>query len=266
MRTPLWFGGDARRQNERGGDDDEKLVSDSATSPRPGWYPDPGGSGWLRYFDREGWTQHTAPPAPWNPTGPYGYVWWAKPPWKGAQLGRPQSGPTALANPGRRLAARVLDALIMLPVLAAFLAIGIRLVAPRAGPMFPTVSNNSNAPQLFPGIFWIEFTVLGCLIATGVVMVAYETIMTVRYGRTLGKAWLGIRPVRTHGQALGWGRALGRASIYWAAALFLNWVGFLDDLWCTWDANQQCLHDKAADTIVINDPLSAERSGSPVGQ
>lgn len=98
------------------------LVSNSATSPGPGWYPDPGGSGWMRYFDGSAWTSHIAPPVPWFP---YGNPAWAKPPWKGAQLGRPQSGPGALANPGRRLAARLLDAVFMLPVLGTFLAVGI---------------------------------------------------------------------------------------------------------------------------------------------
>jgi uncharacterized RDD family membrane protein YckC len=239
-------------------------VSGSATSPWPGWYPDPGRSGWLRYFDGVGWTGHVAPPAPSYSPGPYGYAPWAKPPWKGAQLGRPQSGPAALADPGRRLGARLLDALIMLPVLGAFLAIGISVVAPRAGPLFPT-TDNVNVPTPFPGVFWIEFTVLGCILATALVMVAYETVMTVRYGRTLGKAWLGIRPVRTDGGELGWARVFARASIYCFAGLLLNWLGILDDLWCLWDADRQCLHDKVADSIVINDPPPTGHAGVPPG-
>jgi uncharacterized RDD family membrane protein YckC len=234
-------------------------VTDSAPRPGPGWYPDPGGSGWLRYFDGAAWTLHTAPPAPWYPPGPYGYPQPAVPPWKGAQLGRPRSGPGALANPGRRLAARLLDALVMLPVLA----ISLSLVIPRAGPMFPVVNNNPYEPTPFPGVFWVEFTVIGCLVATLLVTIAYETIMTARYGRTLGKAWLGIRPVRTRGEQLGWGRALGRASIHWLALLILNWVGLVDDLWCLWDGNQQCLHDKAFDSIVVNDPVVAGKTDAP---
>jgi uncharacterized RDD family membrane protein YckC len=86
------------------------------------------------------------------------------------------------------------------------------------------------------------------------VTVVYETIMTARYGRTLGKAWLGIRPVRINGGELGWAAALGRASFCCFAPLILNWVGLLDDLWCLWDAKHQCLHDKATESIVINDP------------
>jgi uncharacterized RDD family membrane protein YckC len=217
----------------------------------------------MRYFDGAAWTPHTAPPAQWYPPGPHGYLLPAAPPWKGAQLGRPSSGPSALANPGRRLAARLLDALIMLPVLGVLLAIAISLVAPRAGPMFPRISDNPGATVPFPGIFWIELTVFGCIVATGFMMVAYETIMTARYGRTLGKAWLGIRPVRIRGGELGWGRALGRASIYWLALLILNWVGLLDDLWCLWDANQQCLHDKVVDSIVINDPVAGGDTNAP---
>ncbi|HXQ76459.1 MAG TPA: RDD family protein [Acidimicrobiales bacterium] len=75
---------------------------------------------------------------------------------------------------------------------------------------------------------------------------------TARYGRTLGKMWLHIRPVRVGGGPVGWGRAFGRVGIHWLSALF-GWLGLIDPLWCLWDANRQCLHDKVADTIVVND-------------
>jgi uncharacterized RDD family membrane protein YckC len=238
-------------------------VSESAPRPGPGWYPDPGGSGSLRYFDGTAWTPHTAPPPPWYTQSPYGYNPWAAPPWKGAQLGRPGSGPGALANPGRRLAARLLDALVMLPVLAALLAIALSLVIPRAGPMFPKVGNNPDAPVPFPGVFWVELTVVGCIVATLIVMAVYETVMTARYGRSLGKAWLGIRPVRTRGGELGWGRAFARTSLPLVALLILNWVALLDGLWCLWDGNRQCVHDKIVDSIVINDPVVDGEPGAP---
>jgi hypothetical protein len=86
----------------------------------------------------------------------------------------------------------------------------------------------------------------------GFVMVAYETIATARYGRTLGKAWLHIRPLRTDATKLSWGRSFGRVAIYWLAGLFSG-LGILDVLWCLWDENRQCIHDKAVDTIVVND-------------
>jgi len=228
------------------------------TGAPAGWYPDPAGTGGQRYFDGAAWTEHFVPPPPLMPG--YGFPV-GRPPWKGAQYGRPAAGPGALANPGRRLGARALDGLVLLPVLLAFGATTIALIAPHVGPIFPKISNNPNVREPVPGFLWIYLAVFGCAIATGVVMVLYEAIATVRYGRTFGKAWLHIRPVQTDGTPLGWGRSIGRVSLYLASG-FLNWLGLLDPLWCLWDENQQCLHDKAAGTLVINDELSDEGQGA----
>jgi uncharacterized RDD family membrane protein YckC len=223
------------------------------TGAPPGWYPDPGGTGGQRYFNGAAWTEHFVPPPP--PLPGYGYPV-GRPPWKGAQYGRPATGPGALANPGRRLGARLLDGLVLLPVLIAFSAITIALVAPHVGPIFPRVSKNPNARVPVPGLVWIYLALFGCALATGVVMVLYEAIATARYGRTFGKAWLHIRPIRMDGRPLEWGRSLGRVSLYFLSG-FLSWIGLLDPLWCLWDENSQCLHDKAAGTLVINDELGA---------
>ena len=221
----------------------------------PGWYADPGQPGLQRYFDGTTWTSHLAPlPAP-AYAAPVG---WGRPPWKGAQLGLPASGPGALADPARRLGARLLDGLVLLPVVAALVALAVVLVAPHAGPMFPTAPDG-RAPTATPGFVWVELAVLGALFVSGAVMIAYETVATARYGRTLGKAWLQIRPLRTDGAALGWGRSFGRAAIQGVAGVF-SWIGLLDPLWCLWDDGRQCLHDKVAGTIVVNDldPRSPE--------
>jgi uncharacterized RDD family membrane protein YckC len=158
-----------------------------------------------------------------------------------------------LANPGRRLAARLLDVLVLLPVLALMLIVTLLVAAPDFGPIFPRIPiNDSVANVPAPGFIWVYVTVFGCLLATGLIMVAYETVATACYGRTLGKAWMHIRPLRLDGLPLGWGRAFGRVAIYWCSGL-LGWLGLLDPLWCLWDGTRQCLHDKAADSIVVND-------------
>lgn len=222
-------------------------------SAPPGWYPDPGGTGGQRYFDGASWTAYTMPPPQPTAPPPYGwYGWQAQRPWKGARIGRPAEGPGALANPGRRLGARALDALILLPVFAGLAALAVMLVAPHAGPMFPKIQPDGTTSTATPGFLWIYLAIGGAFLTAGLVMIAYETIATARYGRTLGKAWLHIRPVRVDGRPLGWGRSLGRISLYWASG-FLNWIGILDPLWCLWDDNHQCIHDKAVDSIVIND-------------
>ncbi len=211
------------------------------------WYSDPDGGGGLRYWDGNAWTAFRAPPPP-----PVVYAW-GPPPWKGAQLGRPREGPGALANPGRRLAARLLDILVLAPVLGLVLSVTLVNAAPHFGPIFPRAySNYSTTSAPVPGFLWIELTIIGSLVVTGLVMIAYETVATARYGRTLGKAWLHIRPMRVAGGTLGWGRSFGRVAIY-AVSGALSWLGLLDVLWCLWDDKQQCLHDKVADSIVIND-------------
>jgi uncharacterized RDD family membrane protein YckC len=91
------------------------------------------------------------------------------------------------------------------------------------------------------------------LVLMSLVFVVYETIATARYGRTFGKAWLHNRPLCRDGTSLSWGRSFGRAAIYRFGGL-LGVLSVLDQLWCLWDDNRQCLHDKVVGTIVVNDP------------
>jgi uncharacterized RDD family membrane protein YckC len=219
----------------------------------PGWYPDPGGGG-QRYFDGNAWTGYTAPwpPSPPAPFGSAGTAWWGAPPWKGARFGRPPSGPGSLADPGRRLAARLLDGLVFLPVFLACAVVALVLVAPHAGPIFPRQNVDPNATVPTPGFVWLYLAFAVGGLVSGVLFVIYEAATTVRYGRTLGKRWMKIRPLTVDGHALGWGRAFARAAAQWMAGL-LGWVGLIDDLWCLWDADRQCLHDKIVGTLVIDD-------------
>ena len=205
----------------------------------PGWYPDPNGGG-QRYFDGTAWTGYTAP---WAPQAQ---------PWKGATYGRPAYGPGSLTDPGRRLGARVLDGLVFLPVTIAVRRDRSRVgCAPRRSDV-PEIESRSECrcpdagihlavPRLFRGGGRAERTLR-----------SLRNRRDRAYGRTLGKRWLKIRPVMLDGQALGWGRSFGRAAAEWFASA-LGWIGLVNYLWCLWDANTQCVHDKVAGTLVIND-------------
>ena len=167
---------------------------------QPGWDPAPGRPGGKRYYDGPGvdaargrcaGAAFARPPsyALHHPryTGPTPRV---NPPWKGARLGRPAAGSGSLANPGKRLATRLLDVLVLLPL--------------------------------------------------------YDAVLTAHSGRTLGKRWMHIRPVRMDGSPLTTGQAFGRAGLYLAAgfASGVFYIGILDPLWCLWDTDHQCVHDK----------------------
>jgi uncharacterized RDD family membrane protein YckC len=124
-------------------------------------------------------------------------------------------------------------------VVVTFAVIAVILVAPHVGPIFPRIDSNFNASVPTPGFVWIYVAVFASFVASGVAAVIYEGVVTARYGRTLGKAWLHIRPTRIDGIPLGW---------------------------CLWDENQQCLHDKAIGTLVVNDVSFVARSYGPATQ
>jgi uncharacterized RDD family membrane protein YckC len=148
---------------------------------------------------------------------------------------------------------------VLLPVFVVLVVVTLLIAAPHFGPLFPQVPVNSGSTgptpgQVIPtpGIFWLYLAIFGCAVAMGLAVLAYDTVMVARFGRTLGMRWLRIRPLGTDGVPLGWARSFVRALIYWLFSL-AGWVGLINPLWCLWDDQRQCLHDKVADSIVVND-------------
>ncbi|MDQ1426315.1 MAG: hypothetical protein QOD72_3813, partial [Acidimicrobiaceae bacterium] len=187
------------------------------------------------------------PPPGWLP---YAYPPVAAP-YKGARYGRPASGPGSLASPGRRFGARVLDGLLIGMVFITLAALALVLAIPHIGKVFPDTSYDRADDNRIPGFVWLELLFLAVQGVTTIVGVLYEAWVTAATGRTLGKRWLRIRAVGVDGSALGTGKSFGRAALYAASGL-LGWVGLINVLWCLWDGDRQCVHDKIVQTLVVN--------------
>jgi uncharacterized RDD family membrane protein YckC len=69
-------------------------------------------------------------------------------------------------------------------------------------------------------------------------------------GQTPGKRMCGIRVRNASGGRASYGQAFGRNIVARVIGL-LPLVGLVDVLWPLWDSHKQCLHDKAASTIVV---------------
>ncbi|MGW7488042.1 RDD family protein [Streptomyces sp. NPDC054786] len=214
----------APRGNGAGGD---AAGGGAGGTPPPGG-PPPGGT--------------PPPPPPSYGSGPY-----AGDPY-GGQPGPadPLAGMPPLANRGRRLVARIIDAIIIgvpVSVIMTLIVGGVDY--------FSTDSVEAGRQSTVSGV-----TMLAYLI--------YEGLMLSSRGQTLGKMAMKIRVAMlsngsTPTNQAGW----TRAAVYTLPEIipccgFIFWL--VNVLWCTWDKPyHQCLHDKAAKTVVV----STETGGAP---
>ncbi|MEV0643621.1 RDD family protein [Phytomonospora sp. NPDC050363] len=142
----------------------------------------------------------------------------------------------ALADPGRRLAARAIDiaavaVLYPLAVSAGFLI----------------------TDQLLPGAVKDTARVIAIVVAV-TCPITYEAILLGTVGATIGKKLLRLRVLRRHdGLPAGWIAVTLRPMAFWVF-VFLPF-GLLNPLWCLWDKpHRQTLHDKIVRTVVVTLP------------
>lgn len=151
----------------------------------------------------------------------------------------------ALASPGKRLGARIIDAIVIFiaVVVVGALGFGGGLAVGSAG------GDSDAAAFAAVGAFFMT------LMTIAVLTIAYEVTLTAIKGQTLGKMALGIRVARAdNGGVPGWGKAI----IRWALPALLGFiplVGMLATLLVylslLWDDRRQGWHDKAAATVVV---------------
>jgi uncharacterized RDD family membrane protein YckC len=142
-----------------------------------------------------------------------------------------------------RLGASILDGIVLavLVYLPFFAGLGIT-----------AAMSNGGDPEAVP----VPLLVGGLL---GLIGFGVWAVFTIRYvsanGQSIAKKWLNIKVVRTDGSPAGLGR------IFWlrnvvngliGAIPFVGVVYGIVDLLFIFSESRQCLHDKLADTIVVN--------------
>jgi uncharacterized RDD family membrane protein YckC len=208
------------------------------TPTAPGQYPPPG------YYAPPG---HYPPPG-YGPVPPRGYV-----PVPLSPDGRP------LAGFGDRLLAYIIDALIMGAVgsliwIPAFIW-WFRRFAVEMTRLDSSYDPSDKIPaDTFASFMVGYFVLLGVLL--GVLMIIsyiYQVEMSWRSGQTIGKRAmkLQVAPVEP-GTERNRMMFVKRWAVERVAGQFVPFFSYLDGLWQLWDKPlQQCLHDKAAHTVVV---------------
>ncbi|WP_405664341.1 RDD family protein [Streptomyces sp. RK9] len=183
--------------------------------------------------------QGEGPVLPWKPV--------AADPFAAVAQAQAEARPAGL---GRRLAARLIDTVVLAAVTAgAALPLGTRAA--------DHIDSKIDAAKLSGEkvtVWLLDGTTAGYLgVVLGVLLlfgVLYEALPTAKWGRTLGKKVCGVevRDIEEHG-APSFGAALRRWLVYSVPGVLV--VGVVGVLWCLFDRPwRQCWHDKAAGTFV----------------
>ncbi|MEV0175357.1 RDD family protein [Streptomyces sp. NPDC050803] len=154
------------------------------------------------------------------------------------------------AGLGKRLAARLLDTVVVVGVTAvAAVPLGTKAIdhvtekidAAKLSGETVTVWLLDGTTSAYLGIVLAVLLLFGAL---------YEALPTAKWGRTLGKKLLGleVRDIEAH-EPPSFGGALRRWLVYSIPGLLV--IGVVGVLWCLFDKPwRQCWHDKAARTFV----------------
>ncbi|MBV2355793.1 RDD family protein [Streptomyces sp. J2-1] len=167
------------------------------------------------------------------------------------QPGYPTGGPR-LASMGRRLGARLIDAVLYSIVYAVLAGAGVSSLMSSAKSCDPNAADYNtcinDATQSFMGKIW------GVIAILWIVTFLYEWLMVSLVGATLGKLLVGIRVVKADtGQKPGLGSSALRWVIPFVGSIVCGIGALLVYLSPFWDGSgrRQGWHDKAAGTLVV---------------
>lgn len=230
--------------------------------PPPG--PPPYGQPGPSPFDQPG-------PSPYGQPAqqPFGSPYPAYPAYP-AQPGGYQGKDPNLAEWWQRLLARVIDwiaataltAVLWVPAVAAWIH-RLRQIALQ----YPDTSTPAAQAALNRAGTILLRDILALALVSVAVSFCYDWLQHARWGQTLGKRALGTMVVTAAGRSKisGWAAA-DRAAVFIlapAVPIVGGIFSLLDDLWLLWDPSRQCLHDKAASTVVVKTRAPAAPARQP---
>src|SRR5262249_7035408 len=121
---------------------------------------------------------------------------------------------------------------------------------------------NDSMSQLMAGMVG-TFLLIGA--GVGVISFGYDWLQHRLWGQTVGQRGMGARVVIADPRSPISGRAAcGRAAVYALVPVVPSVGGLfalINESWLLWDPRRQCLHDKAAGTVVVKKSMLA--SGGP---
>ncbi|XUL99904.1 RDD family protein [Streptomyces venezuelae ATCC 10712] len=226
------------------------------SGPPPGGAPPPGGGAPPPGGAQPpGGPPPGGPPPPGNPYGsPYDNTMPPPPPPYGGGYGGgyggadPLTGMPPLADTGRRVLARLIDwVIVAVPLAIIGIPFDIYRRATEDGNDFGDTVNSLN------GGSQLVFQLI-----TIVAYVAYDTVLTARNGRTVGKKLMKLRVAMLNdGSTPPMSQSLLRAVVLWLPALICCaclWPLLILILILVDKPYKQGLHDKAAKTVVVSVP------------
>lgn len=227
------------------------MTHPSPSTPPPPAGPPPAGGGF-------------APPTQYVPpayAGPPGYP--PPPPGYAPPAGfvPPALAPNGqpLAGFGERLVAWLIDSMVASAVaMVLFAPVFVWLVV-RTIDQMPTPGPDGRLPEPDPSMFFTDLFLPILLAELGIfaVLLVFYWLYHVEYarrtGQTLGKKVMKLRIVPVEPGAVLTRSHLGRRYLVeFVAGSLVPFASYVDGLWQLWDKPwQQCLHDKAAGTVVV---------------
>ncbi|MFI7431037.1 RDD family protein [Micromonospora sp. NPDC049836] len=227
------------------------MTHPSPSTPPPPAGPPPVGGGF-------------APPTQYVPpayAGPPGYP--PPPPGYAPPAGfvPPALAPNGqpLAGFGERLVAWLIDSMVASAVaMVLFAPVFVWLVV-RTIDQMPMPGPDGTVPEPDPSMFFTDLFLPILLAELGIfaVLLVFYWLYHVEYarrtGQTLGKKVMKLRIVPVEpGAALTRGHLGRRYLVEFVAGSLVPFASYVDGLWQLWDKPwQQCLHDKAAGTVVV---------------